>query len=281
MTTLHLDRAPGDDRVADGEPWRHLVTTILREAASPAWDTVEPALAPDRAPDAPLLTGACISLGRGLVIQSLARLQTKWPDSGTPELGAIAGALATRDDGVALVAAAVQDDEAAIARMAERRAIDLDALQAVASLLAVPILQACQRQAWQGDEGWRKGYCPTCGSWPAFVEVIDTDRIRQFRCARCGAGWPAALLTCPACGTTDNDELVRLVPADESPDGSVEACARCAHYTKVFTVLQPSAPLDVVLRDLATVVLDVAALDRGYRRPGRTGYPLGLKVTIE
>jgi formate dehydrogenase maturation protein FdhE len=34
----------------------------------------------------------------------------------------------------------------------------------------------------------------------------------------------------------------------------------------------------VLLDDVATVALDVAALDRGYHRPERAGFPLEIKI---
>ena len=59
----------------------------------------------------------------------------------------------------------------------------------------------------------------------------------------------------------------------------IEACTRCGRYLKTLTVLQGAAPADVLLEDLATVELDIAALAREYRRPADTGYPLTIAFT--
>jgi len=52
---------------------------------------------------------------------------------------------------------------------------------------------------------------------------------------------------------------------------AVDVCERCRHYVKAVTTLVPIRPEDVFLHDLATLVLDVIALERGYRRPTPEG----------
>ena len=48
----------------------------------------------------------------------------------------------------------------------------------------------------------------------------------------------------------------------------VEVCDHCHGYLKTSTTFAPIPPEQVVLQDLATVGLDVAAIERGYRPPG-------------
>jgi hypothetical protein len=50
---------------------------------------------------------------------------------------------------------------------------------------------------------------------------------------------------------------------------------------KTVTTLQGCAPDMVALDDLASVQLDVAALEQGYTRPHGPGHPLGAAVTAE
>ena len=66
------------------------------------------------------------------------------------------------------------------------------------ALLPVPFLQACNRR-WASSisESWVEGYCPVCGSWPAFAEVRGIERSRYFRCGRCGGEWHARALCVP------------------------------------------------------------------------------------
>ena len=78
---------------------------------------------------------------------------------------------------------------------------------------------------------------------------------------------------------TDHDELVALVPENSSANAMIDACKRCLGYVKTFTRLQGCSPGRVMLDDLASVDLDVAALEQGYARPSGAGYPLGVTVT--
>jgi FdhE protein len=54
----------------------------------------------------------------------------------------------------------------------------------------------------------------------------------------------------------------------------VEVCKTCRGYLKGLTTVRPLAPWAILLDDLMSVHLDVAALERGYERPGRPGYAL-------
>jgi FdhE protein len=42
--------------------------------------------------------------------------------------------------------------------------------------------------------------------------------------------------------------------------------------------LQGIPPFELLLQDLETVELDLVALDRGYRRPEKSGFPLDALV---
>jgi FdhE protein len=58
----------------------------------------------------------------------------------------------------------------------------------------------------------------------------------------------------------------------------IDACNGCRGYVKTFNRLQACPAETVMLEDLASVELDVAALDQGYKRPAGAGYPLGVHV---
>jgi len=78
---------------------------------------------------------------------------------------------------------------------------------------------------------------------------------------------------------TDHNELVSLVPEKSGATGVIDACKRCLGYAKTFTTLQGSQPAKVLLDDLASAHLDVAALEQGYKRPQGAGYSLDVTVT--
>ncbi len=261
------------------DPWRAFVEETLREAAEPAWETFVPRLAHQPQADAPLLANAVVSIGRATVVGFVHRLHDVLLARGTPALASAAAVFEDDRDALELFRASLGSDGDTIARIAERHAFDPDALTAVASLLPVAFLQACHRRLGaRVNEGWSKAYCPVCGSWPAFAEVLSTDRARSSRCGRCGAAWPGEPLFCGFCGNRDHTTLVTLIPEGGDRQGAVEACTRCSSYMKTFTVLQPWPPLDVTRQDLASVAFDFAAIDQGYSRPGGTGYALHLAV---
>jgi FdhE protein len=125
---------------------------------------------------------------------------------------------------------------------------------------------------------WTEGYCPVCGAWPAFAEVRGIERSRYLRCSRCGGEWQAHCLLCPFCGMTDHKELVSLVPENSGSNAMIDACNGCRGYIKTFTTLQGSPPVKVLLDDLDSVEVDVAAAEQGYRRPQGAGYSLNINV---
>ena len=59
----------------------------------------------------------------------------------------------------------------------------------------------------------------------------------------------------------------------------IDACKRCLGYVKTFTGFRDARPAKVMLEDLASVDLDVAALEQGYTRPAGADYPLDVMVT--
>jgi FdhE protein len=129
------------------------------------------------------------------------------------------------------------------------------------------MLHAC-RQAWTPlvPAAWAEGYCPICGYWPAFAEARGLDGQRRLRCGRCGGDWRTEWLRCPFCGERGHEHLGSL--ASEGPGRqTVDVCDRCRHYVKALTALAPIRPEHVFLQDLAMLVLDVIALERGYCRP--------------
>jgi formate dehydrogenase maturation protein FdhE len=56
-------------------------------------------------------------------------------------------------------------------------------------------------------------------------------------------------------------------------------CPDCRTYLKTLTTLGPLSAEEIAVQDLATVELDLAALEREYQRPTRPGFP--LRVTVQ
>jgi len=211
------------------------------------------------------------------VLEQLIRIAHR---SGTPKMATLEPTLHAELDILTLFKTSLCQDTDRIGETAAFVGADSEAFQAVVALLPVPFLQACNRR-WTPSiaKSWVEGYCPVCGAWPAFTEVRGIERSRYFRCGRCGGEWQAQCLFCPYCSMNDHQELVSLVPEKSGSNAVIDACKRCLGYVKTFTKLQGSPAPKVMLDDLATVDLDVAALEQGYKRPQGAGYSLDVTVT--
>jgi FdhE protein len=260
-------------------PWLALVEEVLREAGTSEWDGAVPADASLR-PTIPLLAGASLTVQTRAVRGLLNRLLRTASLGGTPKMTTLASALDGELDVLTLFEASLCQDTDRIKEAAARRGVDAEAFQGVIALAAVPLLHACSRR-WASSvpESWVEGYCSVCGSWPVFAEVRGIERSRYFRCGRCDGAWHARPLQCPYCAMGDHHALVSLVPETTGSQALIEACTRCFGYVKVFTTLQGCPPGTVMLEDLSSVALDIAAMEQGYFRPSGAGYPLGVTVT--
>ena len=259
-------------------PWLAVVDEVVRESMTAQWDAAVPEIRESPAPSAPLLDGATIVVNAAAVRGLFKRSIDIASHAGTAPMATLSPELHRDLDIAELFATSVRQDSTYVTMLAERYGADAQALQAIVALLAVPWLQACGRQ-WGAavPVSWMEGCCPICAAWPAFIEVRGIERSRHPRCGRCGSEWFARLLHCTYCGNHDHDEFVTLVP-EKAGSGAVEACRRCHGYMKTFTTLQGCAPHAVMVRDLGSVELDVAALAQGYSRPSGAGFLLTLTV---
>jgi FdhE protein len=262
------------------EPWLVVVDETLREAGNPAWETAVPADAPAQRTAIPLLAGTTLTLETDLVRRLFKRLIRTASRVGTPKLSSLKAALHADLEWAPLFTASLCQDSDRINEIAAVAGADAEALHAVIALLPIPFLHASNRR-WASSisASWVEGYCPVCGSLPAFAEVRGIERNRYFRCGRCGGEWHARALYCPYCAMSDHDELVQLVPEKDGSNAVIDACQRCLGYVKTFTRLQGCSQGTVMLEDLASVDLDVAAIEHGFARPPGPGLSLDITVT--
>ena len=262
------------------EPWLAVVQEVLSECVNPEWDALVPIRSETQQSKVPLLASITLTLERRSIRRLLEKLILIAHRSGTPAMASLEPAVHRDLDLLNLFKASLCQDRDRLRDIAAYLGADTEAFQAVAALLPVPLLHACNRRwASARSVSWTEGYCPVCGAWPAFSEVRGIERSRYFRCGRCGSEWQARCLFCPYCGMTDHNELVSLVPEKSGSNSVIDACKRCLGYVKTFTKLQGSPAPKVMIDDLATVDLDVAALEQGYKRPQGAGYSLDVIVT--
>jgi FdhE protein len=267
-------------RHPEWEPWLAVVQEVLSETSNPEWDALVPTRTEAQQSKVPLLAGIPLSLKARSVRRMLEKLIRAAHQSGTPKLATLQPALHGDLDFLKLFEASLCQDGDRLKEIAAHLGADPGAFQAVAALLPLPFLHACNL-GWASSKSvsWMEGYCPICGAWPAFAEVRGIERNRYFRCGRCGGEWQAHCLFCPYCGMTDHNELVSLVPEKSGSNSVIDACKCCFGYVKTFTTLQGSPSAKVFLEDLASAHLDVAALEQGYKRPEGAGYSLNVTWT--
>ena len=139
-----------------------------------------------------------------------------------------------------------------------------------------PILweAATQAQPLTDLDKWERGYCLVCGAWPGLAELIGTERRRVLRCVRCGSRWSWLVLLCPYCGTDDHRDLGTLALGaeagheEETKGHRIDVCERCHGYVKAVQTFTSNSAVRLVAEDVATLYLDEAAKNAGYRRPG-------------
>jgi FdhE protein len=153
-----------------------------------------------------------------------------------------------------------------------------EVLASVAGLAVQPSLQAVAtalKPLLQTIEGWEHGYCPACGAWAGLAELQLAEQQRHLRCLRCGTDWASPRLRCPYCGNRDHDSLGYL-QGEREPRFRVEVCERCKGYLKAADAFESNPPAGLALDDLASIHLDLAAIERGYSRPAQPGFRIEL-----
>ena len=104
--------------------------------------------------------------------------------------------------------------------------------------------------------------CPFCGWEPDFAAIAPSAE-RHLVCGRCWAQWPFASLTCPFCA---NDERAKIT-SFATRDGRyrVYGCDACQRYLKAYDGRNAPRPVLVAVDTIATLPLDAAAIQRGYK----------------
>ena len=117
---------------------------------------------------------------------------------------------------------------------------------------------------------WRRGICPGCGAPPLLAELrapsSGGERERFLRCGRCESTWRYPRVECPGCGTIDHRSLRYLHVDGEEEFRRAMTCDRCQAYVKEVAALDALSFDALLEEDLATVGLDLMAVERGFRR---------------
>jgi FdhE protein len=246
------------------KPWLALLEVALEAASDPTWEEAARGVA--ASPERPALAGATIRVDGRQVVALLDRLL----GAATDETRAAAPSVGL--DPARWLGAALGPDAGLLGGNAD--------LLPIADLVALPLLLACGRRFADRCKGWSDGVCPICGGWPTLAELRGLERSRRLRCGRCGADWGLLPLHCPFCDNIDHEKLKSLVPESGGESRRVEVCERCRGYVKTLAQLAAIKPELVPLEDLGSVELDLAAIERDYRRPEGPRQPLGVAIEV-
>lgn len=114
-------------------------------------------------------------------------------------------------------------------------------------------------------ENWFKGYCPMCGSLPSLSLLKEEVGKRYLFCSYCGYQWRMDRLWCPFCNNKDQESLQYFYGEGEQTH-RIDTCEKCHQYIKTID-LRILGESDPSLEDLATLHLDLLAIQKGYQRP--------------
>jgi FdhE protein len=213
----------------------------------------------------PLLRGEQVPLDATALRASALRLCAAMRAQGALEAAPIAEALRQRTLDLAELAHVVlAGDDAALEGRAGALGLDRGALGTLLRFSLFPSLrQLAEQLAPLRLVPWRHGYCPTCGSWPLLAEQRGLDQARYLRCGLCATAWPLDRMLCPVCATRDHNQLGALFVEGREQERAA-TCDACGCYLKVLATLVPIPPLELAVRDVATIHLDIVARERGY-----------------
>ncbi len=150
---------------------------------------------------------------------------------------------------------------------AERSTIEADLLTFIASQTLPPFLEkyAEKLREYIDSNVWLKGTCPVCGGEPLMGRLAKETGKKYLQCYLCRANWEFGRLECTFCGNTDQDKL-RYFYDEEDPFHRVEVCDTCKGYIKIVDTRNMIDDGVLVVENLATLHLDLAAKREGFRR---------------
>ena len=176
-------------------------------------------------------------------------------------------------DAGSLFAATFARNQGAIRSGATHRGLAPDLVWLVGELAVGPFVHRLQQTILADAtdtalraalDGWDRGYCPACGSWPALAEVVGGHR--TMRCSFCSSAWEPTRYACIYCGES-GAKFVTAAPNEERKDRRVEVCSSCSGYVKTVDLAELSPFPLLSISDIETTDLDIAAMEHGFARP--------------
>jgi FdhE protein len=225
----------------------------------------------------PVLHGEPIPLPGRLLTLSTREFCERLAEGGVGDAAAhVAQALDSNAlDADMLLSACFGRDQRRVRIMALQQNLSPDLVWMVAELALAPFAYLLQTQALgrvnpaggpieAALASWDRGFCPACGSWPALAEAGAAGH--QLRCSFCAARWTLASYRCVYCANRSRT-FVTAAPDLQVPGRRLQLCGACGGYMKVLEVAAPNQFPLVAIEDLASMDLDLIALERKYLKP--------------
>ena len=158
MTAIETGLQDLRRRHPEWEPWLAVVQEVLSESINPEWDSLVPIRSESQQSKVPLLAGITLTLERRAIHRLLEKLILIAHRSGTPAMASLEPALHRDLDLLSLFKASLCQDRDRLKDIAAYLGADAEAFQAVATLLPVPLLHACNRR-WAAlkSPSWTEG----------------------------------------------------------------------------------------------------------------------------
>jgi FdhE protein len=87
-----------------------------------------------------------------------------------------------------------------------------------------------------------------------------------LRCSFCAATWVPPSYRCIYC-SNDGETFITAAPDPEKPGRRIQMCNACRGYLKVLELTDPADFPLAAVDDLASMDLDMIAIERKYTRP--------------
>jgi FdhE protein len=261
-------------------PLALLHVAALQAASEGNWDDAVATLATDLpVPPTPALHKRSIPISIHETTQLINQLVRTLERAGSTEPG-LAKLKVTDESAISLIKAVIEWDIESLSHIADEAGADPAVIAIIGQSATMPVLLAVGRRLMPGltDFPWQEGYCPICGSWPLLSELRGLERQQWLRCGRCCAAWQSRHQRCVYCDNTDHQKLGYMAPEAERESRRVITCDDCSGYLKAFATVSPYGIEDILRQDLASIELDVAAIDAGYSRPERPGFPIEVEL---
>jgi FdhE protein len=279
-TPKGLERLAAEDQVV--APLAALQAVALSIADEPGWDAGLPALGANSLADGtPLLHGLTVTVERDRQQALLARLAATLAGRGSADGSRLSDQVRAGDlDALALLSAGLTHDTETIERLASAARVGADLLALLGHVATLPLLLACGRRAEPliRSAAWPGSCCPVCAAWPILAEVRGLARDLVLRCGRCASAWRGQQGRCAFCGSQDHQTQGYLAAEQERESRRAAVCDACGGYLKTVSTLGALSPADLLVGDLQSLELDVAAMDQGYARPDGLGSELAMRV---